>query len=379
MKKIIILIFAFSFIPFLNYSQQNASFNKNETPISGANNSALGVGAGVNIKGRENVFIGFIAGEKSITGNENVFLGSNSGFNTQGSGNVYVGARTGSKGDKGTNNVFLGYQSGESNNGYGNVFLGYQAGMFYEKELQNRLYIENSKSNKPLIWGDFKSDFVNINGRLGVDTEFPKSKLDLSNNYSDPSIYPNKITLWSDGKNNYFGFGISRDDLDYFSQANHRFYTEYNGEPGTEKMVISGNGNVGIGTQDPDEKLTVKGKIHTQEVKVDLLGAVTPDYVFEKYFNGKSSLNPDYKMPTLKEVEAFIELNNHLPNVPSSQDIQENGLHLKEMNLKLLEKIEELTLYTIEQQKEIDTQKYKNDSLKRRLEKIEAFLKRAKK
>ncbi len=120
------------------------------------------------------------------------------------------------------------------------------------------------------------------------------------------------------------------------------------------KNIYSKNNNIGIGTKVPDQLLTVKGKIHTQEVIVDLKGAVAPDYVFEKYFKGFSTLKPNYKMLTLKEIEDYIKENYHLPKVPSSEEILENGLSLKEMNLLLLEKIEELTLYTIQQQKEID-------------------------
>ena len=117
------------------------------------------------------------------------------------------------------------------------------------------------------------------------------------------------------------------------------------------------NGNIGIGTNQPDALLTVKGQIHTQEVLVDLKGAVAPDYVFENYFEGNSKLNPVYEFLTLSEVEKFIEKNHHLPGVPSAKVIEKDGMALKSMNLILLEKVEELTLYLIEQQKEIETLK----------------------
>jgi len=123
---------------------------------------------------------------------------------------------------------------------------------------------------------------------------------------------------------------------------------------GKYKNITEKNGKIGIGTNSPDELLTVKGKIHTQEVIVDLKGAVAPDYVFETYYKGASELKPDYKLLTLEEIEAFIKEYLHLPKVPSAEEIEENGLSLKEMNLLLLEKIEELTLFTIQQQKEID-------------------------
>jgi hypothetical protein len=123
------------------------------------------------------------------------------------------------------------------------------------------------------------------------------------------------------------------------------------------KNLFEQNGNIGIGTNQPDALLTVKGQIHTQEVLVDLKGAVAPDYVFENYFEGNSKLNPAYEFLTLSEVEKFIEKNHHLPGVPSAKVIEKDGMALKSMNLILLEKVEELTLYLIEQQKEIETLK----------------------
>ncbi len=120
------------------------------------------------------------------------------------------------------------------------------------------------------------------------------------------------------------------------------------------KNITEKNGNIGIGTKFPDELLTVKGKIHTQEVLVDLNGAVAPDYVFENYYDGTSKLNTTYRFPSLSEIENYIKEHHHLPGVPSAEEFEENGLSLKKMNLILLEKIEELTLFTIQQQKDID-------------------------
>jgi hypothetical protein len=130
------------------------------------------------------------------------------------------------------------------------------------------------------------------------------------------------------------------------------------------KNMTEKNGNIGIGTTTPDALLTVKGQIHTQEVLVDLEGAVAPDYVFEAYFDGTSELNPAYRMPSLEEVSLFVETNHHLPGIPSAADLANEGMFLKEMNLLLLQKLEELTLYTLEQQKEIEALKEKYASLK---------------
>ena len=123
------------------------------------------------------------------------------------------------------------------------------------------------------------------------------------------------------------------------------------------KNLFEKNGNIGIGTKYPDARLTVKGKIHAQEVLVDLEGAVAPDYVFENYFDGASKLKPTYEFLSLEKVEQFIEKHHHLPGVPSASELEKEGMSLKEMNLILLEKVEELTLYLLEQQKDLEALK----------------------
>jgi hypothetical protein len=146
-------------------------------------------------------------------------------------------------------------------------------------------------------------------------------------------------------------------------------------------LSINDDLNVGIGTTIPDSKLTVKGKIHAEEVKVDL--AVPADYVFEKYYLGESSLKSDYTLLTLSEVEKFTAANHHLPNVPSAKEIKKNGLLLGEMSNVLLQKIEEMTLYMIEQNRQIKMQtenfEKQNLLLKSQNEKILTLEKKIKK
>lgn len=122
-------------------------------------------------------------------------------------------------------------------------------------------------------------------------------------------------------------------------------------------MTILNNGNVGIGTATPDTKLTVNGTIHATEVKVTTTVPV-PDYVFAS----------DYKLKTLQEVEDYIYKNSHLPEIPSAQEIDKNGLMLAEMNMNLLKKVEELTLYMIEQNKRLETQQKENNVQSKEIE-----------
>lgn len=120
------------------------------------------------------------------------------------------------------------------------------------------------------------------------------------------------------------------------------------------RLFIKEGGDIGIGTTSPDAKLAVKGAIHTQEVRVDLLGAVAPDFVFE----------PTYNLRSLAETERYINEHKHLPEIPSAAEMEANGMELKAMNLKLLQKVEELTLYAIEQQKLIQEMRTELNLLK---------------
>ena len=95
---------------------------------------------------------------------------------------------------------------------------------------------------------------------------------------------------------------------------------------------------VGIGTTSPDAKLTVNGDIHAEEVRVDLT-VPGPDYVFEE----------DYDLPTLESLQNYIRKKKRLPEVPSAEEMKANGIDLGTMDMLLLKKIEELTLYIIDQ------------------------------
>ena len=103
-------------------------------------------------------------------------------------------------------------------------------------------------------------------------------------------------------------------------------------------------GNVGIGTKNPTKKLSVNGAVLAKEVVVSNESTYWPDYVFSS----------DYELMSLGDLEAFVQANSHLPGVPSAAEVEEEGIKLGEMNTVLLQKVEELTRYVIDLQKQID-------------------------
>ncbi len=126
--------------------------------------------------------------------------------------------------------------------------------------------------------------------------------------------------------------------------------------------IIFGGANVGIGISNPKAKLSVNGTIRTKEIKV-LTDIQAPDYVFEE----------DYKLRTLKETKVYISANKHLPEIPSAKEIEENGLDLGEMNLKLLKKIEELTLYQLQLLERLEAIEASNIELTKEIEHLKSL------
>ena len=125
-----------------------------------------------------------------------------------------------------------------------------------------------------------------------------------------------------------------------------------------ERLRITSTGNVGIGTIDTKGyKLAVAGNVIGESMTVKLQ-STWPDYVFKK----------NYNLPSLQDVQAYIDKNNHLPEIPSQREIAMNGLNLGEMNKLLLKKVEELTLYLIETQKLAEKQQLEINKLNKSVE-----------
>ncbi|MBN1186505.1 MAG: hypothetical protein JXB49_29790 [Bacteroidales bacterium] len=183
-------------------------------------------------------------------------------------------------------------------------------------------------------WDTNGDDIYNTNsGEVGIGTSSPSGKLTVTggesqfshSSYSDPHS-----GVAYDAKFGGSGNGIAVKGKSYFLDT------------------------VGIGVSSPSEKLDVDGTVKCDAVKINGWTLNAPDYVFEK----------EYKLKSLKEVEKHIEDKKHLPDVPSAAEIKKNGLDLTEMNMILLKKVEELTLYAIEQNKKIEIQQKQINELR---------------
>ena len=115
---------------------------------------------------------------------------------------------------------------------------------------------------------------------------------------------------------------------------------------------FSNNVAVGIGTATPKNALDVVGTIRSTEVKVE--ATPWPDYVFEE----------DYDLRTLQETKEYISTNKHLPEIPSAKEMEANGVNIGDMNMRLLKKIEELTLHLIEQNERMEKMEKELQALK---------------
>jgi len=209
------------------------------------------------------------------------------------------------------------------------------------------------------------SVFTITGQRVGVGTAAPVSRLDMGNVVlNDPTRDVPSFTMWNDGSV-YYGLGVSGGTLNAFAHNAHSFYTlPAVGQPRKRVCFMEANG-LGIGvTALPagysGMQLAVNGRITAKEVKVTVNGL--SDYVFA----------PAYRLRPLSEVDAFIKQNGHLPEVPSATEVARDGMDVGEMENTLLKKVEELTLYVIEQDKKLDVLQQENQQQARQIEHLQS-------
>lgn len=275
---------------------------------------------------------------------------------------------------------------------------------------------------------------ITATGNLGIGTATPSASLEISNPDSRISVFTDDshqpfITLGM-AQNDRWGLG-SYEATNSLHPRTFFIYEDHTGANGSNgvRLAIKPDGNVGVGTMTPNEKLDINGNVLVDRmVKIDGHGSVaslqimdnsdtgTPDVILrgdggDSYIKAggfgigtmdtgtyKLAVNgnvrakevrvetgwsdfvfeKDYGLPSLEEVEEHIKNKGHLKDIPSAEEVAENGILLGEMDSKLLQKIEELTLYTIAQEKRIKHLEKENETLKfitERVAKIEALVK----
>jgi hypothetical protein len=217
-------------------------------------------------------------------------------------------------------------------------------------------------------WTTNGNNINNTNtGNIGIGTPTPAEKLTVNGNIRIMPLVDNTGLFGYDaatGGNSIFSFTRQTNNLSIAAYDGIGFsVAAHTGATTNYSMFISNAGNVGIGITNPQNKLDVKGKIHSQSVVIDMLGWA--DYVFKK----------DYQLPPLQEVKAYIDQNQHLPEIPSEQQIAKEGLNLGEMNKLLIKKVEELTLYLIEKDKKDTMQEERITEQEKRIKDLEFQIK----
>lgn len=199
------------------------------------------------------------------------------------------------------------------------------------------VYIRGGKNGSHILLND-----INGLGNVGIGTPYmPNRKLEI---YKGRMLF----TGAQDAANNIYA-GIEFTNAagnslrGFVGMASDNLIGFYGYSGSNFGLVMNvNNGNIGIGTVTPANKLSVNGDIRSKEVTVET--ANWPDYVF----------SDDHQLMSIEETARFIQQQKHLPGIPAAADIEKNGLVLGEMQKRMMQKIEELTLYIIQQQKEIE-------------------------
>jgi len=361
---------------------------------TGSYNTAIGRGAMYNNSGGvDNTAIGVDA-LAYCNSNLNTSIGWQSGYGlTSGAQNIFLGFGAGNSITTGSNNVIIGNGIHGSASLSNTIILGDGSGTvrLYINDAGNAGFGTNTPGNKVEITAGTSLSGLRLSGLAGAGTT-PNNTKCLSVNGAGDVIFTNQNSLTAG-----LGVGVTPFDHGYKVDAFNIYNKDGNinttaiasDTPNTRTVTMDGNnlffktrsnsseagtsgtGRIYIGNTmafsgtslnfpnitlpDSQYRLLVEGGILTEKVKVALRNSsYWADYVFAA----------DYKLMPLKDVETFVKENKHLPGLSSSGEIVKKGLDLGEMQAKQMEKIEELTLYAIEQNKTLEKQNQEIEALK---------------
>ncbi|GAB3991859.1 hypothetical protein GCM10028807_23200 [Spirosoma daeguense] len=393
---------------------------------TGYSNSFLGNNTGFsNTTGAFNTFLGEVAGRENTTGMANTFLGYQSGYsNTTGQSNVFIGHQAGYNNTTGIGNLFMGNQAGSNNNGSYNLFIGNGSGGGNTIGVGNTSIGDGAFINSTTGGNNTSiGRYAGINNTTGSNNTFigvaatnPVGSGTLTNStaigYNASVTASNAMILGNTSVNVGIGNSAPGNKLEITkgssNQSGLRFTNLTSASPATafnqyKFLTVDANGDVVIGSvnstaregvaesfwqrtgkylqsskddaviigskvsQTPTGyKLFVEDGILTEKVKVAVKNTSEwSDYVFDNA----------YQLKELSEVEKFIQTNKHLPGVPSAGEVVEKGIDVAKMDAKLLEKIEELTLYSIQIEKEAKAEKQKNQQLRAEMDELKQLVK----
>lgn len=226
----------------------------------------------------------------------------------------------------------------------------------------NRL---GSTDNYPIRFCTNGNDriFISTEGMVGINTATPLQKLHvldgnilISRSHSDELGSANGTIYFGDVVDPIQPFG--KWGIEYVSSEREGYGLNFwkpwveGQNPGNFFLFLADNGKVGIGTNNPTAKLSVNGDILAKSIRISINPIYWPDYVFGE----------DYELMSLTELEAYVKTNKHLPGVSSIEEVERQGnIDLGEMNTLLLEKVEELTRYIFDLQKQIDEMRIQNE------------------
>ena len=353
---------------------------------TGTGNTFLGYQAGRNNQsGGFNVFIGFAAGTNNTTGLGNLFLGQQAGIaNTSGNYNLFMGNSSGSTTTTGTGNTAIGDGSALHNTtGQRNTAIGQYAGLNNQTGTDNVFigYGAKAGTNNPTnvtnaaaiganaIVNQSNSIILGSNASVGIGNSAPQNKLEITQGTSGNSgLRFTNLTRASQaayvGQTKFLTVN-DQGDVVLASTTSSPFREGASAELWQligENIQTTNSMGVIIGsgvTKTPaGYSLYVSNGVLTEKVKVAIKN--TNDWS-DKVFA------PGYKLRSLGEVERSIKAQGHLPGVPSAEEVVKEGVDLGRMDAKLLEKVEELTLYMIQLKKENIRQQEEIEALKKQI------------